>query len=130
MRSVDQTGTLPAKSIVFAISKKHAYRIQEAFDTLYPEYKGLLARTIVSEDSRADELIKAFTTESMPRVAISVDMLDTGIDVPEGLQPGLCQARFLEDQVLADARAGDPGEQRMRASRMAAKRDKGVFPGL
>ena len=79
----DQTGTLPAKSIVFAISKKHAYRIQEAFDTLYPEYKGLLARTIVSEDSRADELIKAFTTESMPRVAISVDMLDTGIDVPE-----------------------------------------------
>ena len=79
----DQTGTLPAKSIVFAISKKHAYRLQEAFDTLYPEYKGLLARTIVSEDSRADELIKAFTTESMPRVAISVDMLDTGIDVPE-----------------------------------------------
>lgn len=79
----DQTGTLPAKSIVFAISKKHAYRLQEAFDTLYPEYKGQLARTIVSEDSRADDLIKAFTKESMPRVAISVDMLDTGIDVPE-----------------------------------------------
>jgi type I restriction enzyme R subunit len=45
---MDQTGTLPAKSIIFAISKKHAYRIQEAFDTLYPEYKGTLARTIVS----------------------------------------------------------------------------------
>ena len=80
---MDQTGTLPAKSILFAISKKHAYRLQEAFDTLYPEYKGTLARTIVSEDSRADELIKAFEKESMPRVAISVDMLDTGIDVPE-----------------------------------------------
>jgi len=80
---MDQTGTLPAKSIVFAISKKHAYRLQEAFDSLYPEYKGQLARTIVSEDSRADELIKAFTNESMPRIAISVDMLDTGIDVPE-----------------------------------------------
>lgn len=80
---MDQTGTLPAKSIIFAISKKHAYRIQEAFDTLYPEYKGTLARTIVSEDSRADELIRAFEKESMPRVAISVDMLDTGIDVPE-----------------------------------------------
>ena len=80
---MDQTGTLPAKSIIFAISKKHAYRIQEAFDTLYPEYKGTLARTIVSEDSRADELIKSFEKESMPRVAISVDMLDTGIDVPE-----------------------------------------------
>ena len=80
---MDQTGTLPAKSILFAISKKHAYRLQEAFDTLYPEYKGTLARTIVSEDSRADQLIKAFEKESMPRVAISVDMLDTGIDVPE-----------------------------------------------
>jgi type I restriction enzyme R subunit len=80
---MDQTGTLPAKSILFAISKKHAYRLQEAFDTLYPEHKGTLARTIVSEDSRADELIRAFEKESMPRVAISVDMLDTGIDVPE-----------------------------------------------
>jgi len=80
---MDQTGTLPAKSIIFAISKKHAYRLQEAFDTLYPEYKGTLARTIVSEDSRAIELIQAFEKESMPRVAISVDMLDTGIDVPE-----------------------------------------------
>jgi len=80
---MDQTGTLPAKSIIFAISKKHAYRLQEAFDTLYPEYKGTLVRTIVSEDSRADQLIKAFEKESLPRVAISVDMLDTGIDVPE-----------------------------------------------
>jgi type I restriction enzyme R subunit len=80
---MDETGTLPAKSIIFAISKKHAYRLQEAFDTLYPEYKGTLARTIVSEDSRADELVRSFEKESMPRVAISVDMLDTGIDVPE-----------------------------------------------
>jgi type I restriction enzyme R subunit len=80
---MDETGTLPAKSIIFAISKKHAYRLQEAFDSLYPEYKGTLARTIVSEDSRADDLIRAFEKESMPRVAISVDMLDTGIDVPE-----------------------------------------------
>jgi len=80
---VDQTGTLPAKSIIFAISKKHAYRLQEAFDTLYPEYKGTLARTIVSEDSRASIQLKMFGNESMPRVAISVDMLDTGIDVPE-----------------------------------------------
>jgi len=80
---MDQTGTLPAKSILFAISKKHAYRLQAAFDMLYPEYKGTLARTIVSDDSRADILIKAFEKESMPRVAISVDMLDTGIDIPE-----------------------------------------------
>jgi type I restriction enzyme R subunit len=80
---LDQTGTLPAKSIIFAISKRHAHRIQEAFDTLYPEHKGNLARTIISDDQRADVLIKEFTNNPMPRVAISVDMLDTGIDVPE-----------------------------------------------
>jgi len=80
---VDETGTLPAKSIIFAISKRHAYRLQEAFDSLYPEHKGRLARTIVSDDSRASELIKDFEQKPFPRVAISVDMLDTGIDVPE-----------------------------------------------
>ncbi len=74
---------LPAKSIFFAISKKHASRLQEAFDSLYPEYRGDLARTIVSEDSRASTLIREFEDKSLPRVAISVDMLDTGIDIPE-----------------------------------------------
>lgn len=79
----DQTGTIPAKSIIFAMSKKHAKRIYEAFEKLYPEYKGKLARMIISEDSRAQELLKRFKKESWPRVAISVDMLDTGVDVPE-----------------------------------------------
>ncbi|PKL62761.1 MAG: type I restriction endonuclease subunit R [Methanomicrobiales archaeon HGW-Methanomicrobiales-2] len=80
---MDQAGTLPAKSIFFAISKKHARRLHEAFDDLYPEYKGRLARIIVSDDPRAEALIHDFEHESFPRVAISVDMLDTGIDVPE-----------------------------------------------
>lgn len=79
----DESGMLPAKTIFFAISKKHAARLQEAFDTLYPEYRGELARTIVSDDSRASDLMSDFKHESMPRVAISVDMLDTGINVPE-----------------------------------------------
>jgi len=80
---MDQSGTLPAKTIFFAISKRHAKRIWEAFQDLYPEYKGKLAAVIVSEDSRASDLIHDFKNEPWPRVAISVDMLDTGIDVPE-----------------------------------------------
>jgi type I restriction enzyme R subunit len=80
---VDQSGNLPAKTIVFAISKMHAKRLWEAFERLYPEYKGRLARVIVSEEPRAQSSIKEFKTESLPRVAISVYMLDTGIDVPE-----------------------------------------------
>jgi len=74
---------LPAKTIIFAVSKKHAKRIWEAFEKLYPEYKGQLAREIVSDDSRAEALVKDFKERSFPRIAISVDMLDTGIDVPE-----------------------------------------------
>ncbi len=80
---MDATGTLPAKTIFFAITKNHAHRLQEAFDKLYPEYKGDLARVIISEDSRSDTLIKEFSDKSIPRIAISVDMLDTGVDVPE-----------------------------------------------
>lgn len=79
----DKTGTLPAKSIIFAISKKHAKRLYEAFEKLYPQYKGRLAEIIISEDPRAQSLIKSFKQESYPRIAISVDMLDTGVDIPE-----------------------------------------------
>jgi type I restriction enzyme R subunit len=79
----DETGTFPAKSIIFAITKQHAKRLWEAFEKLFPEYKGNLARIIVSEDPRAQQSLKEFKTESMPRVAISVDMLDTGVDIPE-----------------------------------------------
>lgn len=80
---LDSTGTLPAKTIFFAVSKKHAKRIWEAFEKLYPEYKGKLARVVVSEDSRALTIKDDFETANFPRVAISVDMLDTGVDVPE-----------------------------------------------
>ncbi|MGD0145928.1 MAG: DEAD/DEAH box helicase family protein [Nitrososphaerales archaeon] len=80
---LDSNGTLPAKSIFFALSKQHAKRLNEAFDRLYPQYKGELARVIISEDPRAQVSLKEFKKKSLPRVAISVDMLDTGVDVPE-----------------------------------------------
>ena len=80
---LDSTGTLPAKSIFFAVTKQHAKRLNEAFDRLYPQYSGEIARVIVSDDPRAQDSLKEFKTESFPRVAISVDMLDTGIDAPE-----------------------------------------------
>ncbi len=82
----DQNGVLPGKSIFFAISKAHARRLQNLFDRMYPEYKGKLARVIVSEDSRAHGkggLIDQFKNKDMPRIAISVDMLDTGVDIRE-----------------------------------------------
>ena len=82
----DHTGTLPGKTIFFAISKGHARRLQKLFDAMYPEHAGKLARVLVSEDRFVygkGGLLDQFKTEDMPRVAISVDMLDTGVDVPE-----------------------------------------------
>jgi len=82
----DSSGTLPGKSIIFAISKAHARRLEELFDRLYPEHAGRLARVILSDDPRVHGkggLLDQFKHQDMPRVAISVDMLDTGVDVLE-----------------------------------------------
>jgi len=82
----DTNGVLPGKTIFFCISKAHARRIEEIFDSFYPEYKGELAKVLVSEDPRVygkGGLLDQFVSNDMPRIAISVDMLDTGIDVRE-----------------------------------------------
>jgi len=82
----DESGVLPGKSIIFAISKAHAYRLQELFDSMYPEHAGKLARVLVSEDRYVHGkggLLDQFKNQDMPRIAISVDMLDTGVDVRE-----------------------------------------------
>ncbi len=82
----DPNGVLPGKTIFFCSSKAHARRIEEIFDKLYPQYKGELAKVLVSDDPRVygkGGLLDQFTNNDMPRVAISVDLLDTGIDVRE-----------------------------------------------
>jgi len=82
----DGNGVLPGKTIFFCSTKAHARRIEEIFDKLYPQYKGELAKVLVSDDPRVygkGGLLDQFTNNDMPRVAISVDMLDTGIDVRE-----------------------------------------------
>lgn len=82
----DVNGILPGKTIFFCSSKAHARRIEEIFDKLYPQYKGELVKVLVSDDPRVygkGELLDQFTNNDLPRVALSVDMLDTGIDVRE-----------------------------------------------
>jgi type I restriction enzyme R subunit len=97
----DPTGTLPGKTIFFAMSHRHAMNLLRAFEQLYPAHKGVLAEVIDSHMERAERSLKAFKTESMPRVAISVDMLDTGVDVPEVVnlvfaKPVFSRAKFWQ----------------------------------
>jgi type I restriction enzyme, R subunit len=74
------------KTIIFAANKRHAEYIVERFNILYPQYNGEFARRIVCDDNYAQSLIADFKSPAkMPFIAVSVDMLDTGIDVPEVL---------------------------------------------
>lgn len=82
----DSAGVIPGKTIFFCSSIAHAHRINKIFDDLYPEYKGDLARVFTSDNTEIygkGGLLDQFKNQDMPRVAISVALLDTGIDVPE-----------------------------------------------
>lgn len=82
----DEVGVLPGKTIFFAMTIAHAQRLKEVFDKLFPQYKGEIAKVIVSEDPKAygkGGLLDQFVNKNFPRIAISVDMLDTGLDVRE-----------------------------------------------
>lgn len=72
------------KTIIFAKNNAHADFIEQRFNANYPEYKGHFARVVTYKTEYAQSLINDFSQkEKMPHIAISVDMLDTGIDVPE-----------------------------------------------
>jgi type I restriction enzyme R subunit len=80
----DGSGSHVGKTIVFARNHNHAVLLENLFEEMYPQYGGDFCRVIDSHDERAEELIEEFKDpKSDLTVAISVDMLDTGIDVPE-----------------------------------------------
>lgn len=71
------------KTIVFAKNHMHAEKILEVFNKEYPELVGY-AKVIDNKINYAQSAIDEFSTANkLPQIAISVDMLDTGIDVPE-----------------------------------------------
>jgi type I restriction enzyme R subunit len=82
---VDEGETL-GKSIIFAKNSLHAQFIAQRFDANYPHLRGQFARVIDYKVDYAQSLIDDFSDpKKLPQIAISVDMMDTGIDVPEVL---------------------------------------------
>ncbi|MCA6104991.1 DEAD/DEAH box helicase family protein [Bradyrhizobium australafricanum] len=73
------------KTIIFAKNEGHAKFIEKRFNAAYPAHAGHFARVITHQTGAyAQTLIDEFSKKNaMPHIAISVDMLDTGIDVPE-----------------------------------------------
>ena len=74
------------KTIIFAKKHKHAEEILRVFRKEYPQYPDDYAKVIDNKIEYAQSAIDEFSdAKKMPQIAISVDMLDTGIDVPEVL---------------------------------------------
>ena len=72
------------KTIIFAVNQRHANFIVDRFNKLYPEYKGKFAQAVCHDIKFVDDVIDNFKDKVLyPQIAVSVDMLDTGIDVPE-----------------------------------------------
>ena len=72
------------KTIIFARNHKHAQKIVDTFNELYPEYRGEFAKLVDNQVKYNETIIDEFSTkEKWPQIAVSVDMLDTGVDVPE-----------------------------------------------
>jgi len=77
-------GDTLGKTIIFARSHKHAQFIEARFNIQYPQYKGHFLRVIDNYEEFAYDLLMKFSDPGdLPQIAVSVDMLDTGIDIPE-----------------------------------------------
>ncbi|UFX83385.1 DEAD/DEAH box helicase family protein [Candidatus Absconditicoccus praedator] len=101
--SIKAEDGLPGKTIIFAVNQLHAENLQQAFEEMYPQYRDF-AVVITSNVERASEKYEDFKksrTSKQNRVAISVDMLDTGVDVPDVVnlvfaKPVLSEAKFWQ----------------------------------
>lgn len=80
-----QGGDQLGKTIIFAQNIPHANFIRDRFEANYPHYLGSFAEVVAYNVSHVESLIDDFGNpeKDRPTIAISVDMLDTGIDVPD-----------------------------------------------
>lgn len=80
------SGEMIGKTIIFAMNSKTAKLIVERFNVLYPEYGPKFCEQIDYSINYSQDLIDKFSLrDTLPQIAVSVDMLDTGIDVPDAL---------------------------------------------
>lgn len=78
-----QGGQELGKTVIFAQSQKHARKIVERFGKLYPSYPGDYIQAVINSDDYSHTIIEDFELKPNPVIAVSVDMMDTGVDVPE-----------------------------------------------
>lgn len=106
------------KAIVYAVTKRHAAQLAYYFNQAKPEYKGRFAEVITSDTEDPRSAIRRFKLEEMPMIAVSVGMLDTGIDAPQ--VENLIMVRPTRSPILYQ-------QMRGRGSRLSLKNGKKSF---
>jgi len=81
---------IPCKTIFFCASVKHAESLRKVFQNLYPHFAKEV-RVITLDRTRYMDEVRRFVKDSEPRIALSVGVLDTGIDIPE-----ICNLVFVK----------------------------------
>ncbi|MBQ9021231.1 MAG: DEAD/DEAH box helicase family protein [Eggerthellaceae bacterium] len=76
-------GETIGKTIIFAANRKHAEFIVERFGKLYPHLPGDYIKHVMHDYDYSHTIIDEFKLKGSPRIVVSVDMMDTGVDVPE-----------------------------------------------
>lgn len=106
------------KAIVYAVTKRHAAQLAYYFNQAKPEYKGRFAEVITSDTEDPRGAIRRFKIEESPTIAVSVGMMDTGIDAP--MVENLIMVRPTRSPILYQ-------QMRGRGSRLNKKINKKSF---
>jgi len=108
----------PRKAIVYAVTKRHAAQLAYYFNQVKPEHKGRFAEIITSDTEDPRGAIRRFKLEKLPMIAVSVGMMDTGIDAP--MVENLIMVRPTRSPILYQ-------QMRGRGSRLDQKINKKSF---
>ena len=108
----------PRKAIVYTVTKRHAAQLAYYFNQAKPEHKGRFAEIITSDTEDPRGAIRRFKLEELPMIAVSVGMMDTGIDAP--MVENLIMVRPTRSPILYQ-------QMRGRGSRLYQKINKKSF---
>jgi type I restriction enzyme R subunit len=107
---------LPGKTLIFCVNDMHADLVvrllKEAFDDHYGPVHDDTVKKITGAADRPAQLIRRYKNEQLPKVAVTVDLLTTGIDVPEIVNVVFIRrvrSRILFEQMLGRATRLCPG---------------------
>lgn len=114
--------TLPGKTLIFCATDSHADMVvtllKEAFEQAYGEVEDNAVMKITGAADKPSQKIRLYKNESLPKVAVTVDLLTTGIDVPE--IANLVFIRRVKSRILYEQMLG-------RATRLCPEIDKEFF---